>query len=94
VAVAVVELPRLRLRQNLVGLDDLAETLVRVRRLGDVGMKLAGEAAEGALDLALARAARDPEQLVVVAVGRRHRPECSVGACREIAAAAVAQGSS
>ena len=44
VAEAVVEVARLGLREHLVGLDDLAEPLLGVRRVGDVGMQLAGEA--------------------------------------------------
>src|SRR5262249_23246011 len=72
VAVAVVELARLGLGQPLVGLDALAEALLRIRRLGDVGVQLAGERPEGLLDLRLARVARDAEELVVVALGRRH----------------------
>ena len=72
VAEAVVELARLGVREHLVRLDDLAEALLGVRRLGDVGMQLAREPAEGALDLVGARVARDAEQLVVVALGRRH----------------------
>src|SRR5439155_25509710 len=74
VAVAVVELAGLGLRKHLVGLDDLPEALLRVRRVGDVWMELARERAEGLLDLGLARVPRDPEKLVVVALGRRHRP--------------------
>ena len=81
VAVAVVELARLRLRQHLVRLDDLAEPLLGVRRVGDVGVELAGEPPEGPLDLRFARRPRDAEQLVVVAVGRRHGTECSDAAC-------------
>ena len=72
-AVAVVELARLGLRQHLVRLDDLAEALLGVGRVGDVGVQLARERAERLLDLRLGRVARDAEQLVVVAFGRRHR---------------------
>ena len=72
VAVAVVQLARLGVRQHLVCLGDLAEPLLRVRRLGDVGVQLARELPERALDVLVARAARDAEQLVVVALGRRH----------------------
>src|SRR5262249_19326973 len=73
VAVAVVELTRLGVRQYLVSLCDLAEAHLRVGLLGDVGMKLPRELAEGALDLLLVRFARDAEQLVVVVVARCHR---------------------
>ena len=77
VAVAVVELARLGLREHLVRLDDLAEALLRVGRVGDVGVQLARERAERLLDLALVGVARDAEQLVVVALCRCH-PEASV----------------
>ena len=46
VAVAVVELPRLGLRQHLVGLGRLAEPLVRLRVVGDVRVELARQPAE------------------------------------------------
>ena len=55
VAVAVVEIARLRLRQHLVGLDHLAEALVGVGRLGHVGMELSRQPSEGVLDLRFAR---------------------------------------
>jgi hypothetical protein len=73
VPVPVVELARLRLREHLVGLDHLAEALLRVRGLRDVGMELAREPPEGLLDLGLARVSCDAEQLVVVALRRCHR---------------------
>src|SRR5262249_41273772 len=73
VPVAVVELARLGLREDLVRLDDLAEALLRVRRVGDVRVQLAGERSERLLDLRLARVPRDAEKLVVVTLGRRHR---------------------
>ena len=71
-AVAVVELARLRLGEHLVRLHHLAEAVVRVGRVGDVGVQLAREPAERLLDLRLARAAGDAEQLVVVALRRGH----------------------
>ena len=74
-AVAVVELARLRLGEHLVRLHHLAETVVRVGRVGDVGMQLAREPAEGLLDLRLARAAGDAEQLVVVAFRSGHESQ-------------------
>ncbi len=43
VAVAVVELPRLVLGENLVGLGGLAEAFLGVGRIGDVRVELAGE---------------------------------------------------
>ena len=53
VPVAVVARPPVVVGQHLVGLGDLAEALVGVRRLGDVGMQLAGKPAEGLLDVAI-----------------------------------------
>ena len=73
VAVAVVQRARLALREHLVRLDDLLEARLGVGRVGDVGMELARETAERLLDLGVVGAARDAEQLVVVAVGRRHQ---------------------
>ena len=55
VSVAVVELPRLGLREHLVGLGDLAEPLLGVRVVGDVGMQLPRERAERLLDLVARR---------------------------------------
>ena len=63
----------LGVRQHLVRLDDLLESLVRVRRVRDVRVELAGEPAERLLDRRLVRVPRDAEQLVVVAPGRRHQ---------------------
>jgi hypothetical protein len=65
---AVVELAPLAVRQDLVCLDDLAEALLGVGRLGDIRMELTGEPPERALDVVGGRVARDPEQLVVVAL--------------------------
>ena len=73
VAVAVVQRAGLALRQHLVRLDDLLEARLGVGLVGDVGMEFAREAAERLLDLGVVGAARDAEQLVVVAVGRRHQ---------------------
>ncbi len=72
VAEAVVLLARLRLGEHLVGLGDLAEALLRVGLVGDVGVQLARKAAERLLDLRLVRGARDPQDFVVVAFDRRH----------------------
>jgi putative NADH-flavin reductase len=66
---AVVELPPFGVREHFVGLDDLAEALLGIRRVGDVGMELAGEAPERALDVVCACITRDAEKLVVVARG-------------------------
>jgi len=72
-AEAVVELAPLRVGEDLVGLDDFAEPVIRVRLLGHVGMELTGEAPECALDLVGARLSRHAEKLVVVALSRGHR---------------------
>jgi hypothetical protein len=66
---AVVELAPLGVGQDLVGLHDLAEPVLGVRRVGDVGMQLAREPAERTLDVVRARVAGDAEQFVVVALG-------------------------
>jgi hypothetical protein len=66
---AVVELAPFGVREHFVRLDDFAEALLGVRRIGDVGMELAGEAPERALDVVGACIARDAEELVVVARG-------------------------
>jgi hypothetical protein len=42
--------------------------MLRVRRVGDVGMQLPGESAKGALDVVAAGIAGDAEELVVVAL--------------------------
>ena len=67
VPVAVVELARLGLREDLVRLGRLAEALLGVRVVGDVRVQLARELAEGGLDRPLVRVPRDAEDLVVVA---------------------------
>src|SRR5207244_1917400 len=72
-AVAVVELARLRIREHLVRLGDLLEAIGRVRRIRDVRVQLPRELAEGPLDVRVASAAFDAEQLVVVALRRGHR---------------------
>jgi hypothetical protein len=69
VAEAVIQLAPLGVREYLVRLDDLTEPLLRVRRVRDVGMELACEPPEGALDVVGARIAWDAEELVVVARG-------------------------
>src|ERR687888_174877 len=73
VAVAVIELAGLALGQDFVRLDDLAEALLRVGRIGYVWMERAGEPAERLFDLGVARGALDAKHLVVVPLGRRHR---------------------
>src|SRR3954451_7128787 len=73
-AVAVVELARLRVGQHLVRLGDLAEPRLRIRLARDVGVQLARELPERALDVLLVPSARNLEQLVVIALGRGHRP--------------------
>ena len=67
----VVQAPRLGLGQHLVGLDRLLEALLGLRRVRHVGVELARQTAECALDLALVCGAREPQN-VVVALGRRH----------------------
>ena len=57
VAEAVVELTGLGLREHLVGLGSLAEALLGVGVIRDVGMQLAREAAKRLLDLTLVRRA-------------------------------------
>jgi hypothetical protein len=69
VPVAVVARPPVVVGQHLVGLCDLAEALLGVRRLGDVRMQLPGKPAEGLLDLAVRRLAADAQQFVVVLLG-------------------------
>ena len=66
VAVAVVARPPVVVREHLVGLRDLAKARLGIGRLGDIGMQLAREHAEGLLDLAIGRVAAHAEQLVVV----------------------------
>ena len=75
--VAVVDLARLRLRQDLVGLGHLAEAVVGVGSVGDVGVQLARESPERLLDVALGRVPGQPEDLVVVPLGRGHRGKVS-----------------
>ena len=89
VAVAVVELARLRVRERLVGLRDLAEAHLGLRMVGDVRMQLAREPAERLLDRLLVGVSRDAEQLVVVAFGRGHRALIVPGRL-ELAAVAAA----
>jgi len=72
VAVAVVQLPCLRVREHLVRLRDLAEALLGVGLLRHVRVQLAREPPEGLLDVGVARVARDAEQLVQVTFGRCH----------------------
>ena len=72
VAVGVVGAAPLGVGEHLVGLGRLLELLLGLGVVVvDVGVQLAGEAAEGVLDLGLGRRPRlDAEHLVVVA---RHR---------------------
>jgi hypothetical protein len=73
VSVPVVDLARLGLREDLVRLGDLAEAVVRVGGVGDIGMELAREPPERLLDVALGRVPSKAEDLVVVPLRRRHR---------------------
>ena len=70
---AVVCAAPLGVGQHLVRLGDGPELQLGVRLLAHIGMVLAGESAEGTLDFLVARAAGDPEELVVVLLGRRHQ---------------------
>jgi hypothetical protein len=72
VAEAIVELPRLRLGQDLVGLGRLPKALLRFRVVGDVRVKLARQPPECGFDLFVGRAALDSEDVVVVALRARH----------------------
>src|SRR5262249_13868271 len=74
VPVPVVELAGLGGRERLVRLGRLAEPSLGLRAVGDAGVQLAGELAEGLLDLLVARRPRDAEYLVVVALCCRHGP--------------------
>ena len=71
VPVAVVARAPVVVGEHLVGLGDLAETLLGVRLPGDVRVQLPGQATEGLLDLAIGCVAAHAEQLVVVLL--RHR---------------------
>jgi hypothetical protein len=73
VSEAVVQLARLALREHLVRLDRFLEALLGVRRLRDVRMELARQAAERFLDLPFARVATDAEHLVVIALRSCHQ---------------------
>ena len=74
VAEAVVQVAGLALGEDLVGLCRLPEALLRLRVVVDVGMELTREPAERGLDRLLVRAARNAEDLVVVAPGGCHGP--------------------
>ena len=75
--VAVVQRASLGVGEHLVRLGDLAKAVLGVGLARDVRMKLARERAEGLLDLGVARAARDAEQLVVVRLRQSHRQASS-----------------
>ncbi len=72
-AVTVIRRAPIGVGEHLVRLRRLAKALVGVWRVGDVGMQLAGELAEGTLDLAVGGTSLDAEYLVVVAFSRRHQ---------------------
>ena len=72
-AEAVVRRAPLGVGEHLVRLGDVAEARGGVRLARDVGMQLTGQRPERALDLRVARAARNAEELVVVALGGRHQ---------------------
>ena len=71
--VPVVGRAPLGIGEHLVRLGRLAEPLLRVGGLGDVRMELARELPEGALDVGVRGTPVDAENLVVVALGRRHQ---------------------
>ena len=71
--VAVVGRAAFRVGEHLVRLGRLAEPLLGVRLLRNVGMELARELAERPLDVGIRGATVDAENLVVVALGRRHQ---------------------
>ncbi len=67
VAVAVIGRASVGVGEDLVGLGGLLEAFLGVGLLVDVGVQLAGQPAEGLLDLSVVSAAADAEHLVVVA---------------------------
>ncbi len=69
---AVVGRAPLGVREHLVRLRDLPEPELGVRLAGHVGVELARERPERPLDVRIARVPGNAEQLVVVALGRRH----------------------
>ena len=69
---AVVGGTALGIGQHLVGLGGLAEALLCIRSPGDVRVQLARELAKSLLDLSVARAPVDAEDLVIVALSRCH----------------------
>src|SRR5207245_8432427 len=78
----VVAAALLRIGEYLVRLVDLLEAIGRVLALGDVGMVLAGQPAEGGLDRLVVGLPVDAEDLVVVLEfdghgGKRRRSACS-----------------
>ena len=78
-AVAVVGRAALGVGQDLIGLGSLLELLLCGRVVAiDVGVQLAGQAAERLLDVAVAGVARNAKDVVVVAFGRlgAHRSVC------------------
>src|SRR4029077_14982736 len=64
VAVAIVELTRLGVREHLIGLGDLAEANLGISLLRDVGMEATREHPKCLLDLLVGGGARNAEQLV------------------------------
>ena len=74
----VVLLPALRVAEDLVGLVDLLEPLLRLGVRVDVRVPLLGELAERALDRGIVGAALDAEHLVVVAFSFRGHGTTSV----------------
>jgi hypothetical protein len=79
VAVAVVARAAIVVGEHLVGLGHVAKPLLGVGSLGDVGVQLARETAEGLLDLAVARLAAHAEQVVVILLRHGDRILRAVG---------------
>jgi hypothetical protein len=69
---AVVQLSALGVREDLVRLDDLPETVLRIGRIRDVGMELTRQSTEGTLDVLRTGVAGNAQKLVVVAFCRGH----------------------
>ncbi len=67
----IVDLPLLRIREDLVGLGELLELLLCGLRivLVQIRMEFLGEASVGPLDFIARRPARDAEDPIVVRIG-------------------------
>jgi hypothetical protein len=74
IAEAVVEEPGSRLGEDAVGLRQVAEVVLRVGRLRDVGVGVTGGCVERAADRLLVCVLRDTKELVVIRLHRSHNP--------------------